>query len=198
MDELKAIFASNLIRLRTEAGWTQAELGEKLHYSDKSVSKWERAEAIPDALVLKTMAAIFGTTVDELLTSHDEWKPAPEQKGDRRYNPLYIILSAVVGVFFVCFLAFVVLWILDDVEWLILYAAVPVSIITLLVFNSIWYWGRRNMFIIMALLLSLMLLILFLTHRWQLALLLIPAEALVYLACNIGKKREPKQAPKEK
>ena len=56
MDELKAIFASNLIKLRTGAGLTQAELGEMLHYSDKSVSKWERAEAIPDAFVLKAIA----------------------------------------------------------------------------------------------------------------------------------------------
>ena len=34
MDELKLIFASNLIRLRTAAGMTQAELGEQLNYSD--------------------------------------------------------------------------------------------------------------------------------------------------------------------
>ena len=60
MDELKLIFASNLIRLRTAAGMTQAELGEQLNYSDKSISKWERGEAIPDAAVLKRMSEIFG------------------------------------------------------------------------------------------------------------------------------------------
>ena len=53
MDELKAVFAANLIRLRTGANLTQAELGEKLHYTDKAVSKWERAESVPDAMVLK-------------------------------------------------------------------------------------------------------------------------------------------------
>ena len=71
MDELKLIFASNLIRLRTAAGMTQAELAEKINYSDKSISKWERGEAIPDAFVLKQMAAIFKVTVDYLLTSND-------------------------------------------------------------------------------------------------------------------------------
>ena len=187
MDELKAIFASNLIRLRTEAGWTQAELGEKLHYSDKSVSKWERAEAVPDALVLKTMAGLFGLTIDELLTSHDEWKPAPEQKGDRRYNPLFLILCTLVGIFTAFLLAFLVLWILDDVEWLLLYAALPACIVTLLVFNSIWYRGKGNQYIIMALVLTLMLLVVFLTKSWQLLILLIPLEALVFLAFHIGK-----------
>ena len=38
MDELKLVVASNLIRLRQQAGMTQAELGEKLNYSDKTVS----------------------------------------------------------------------------------------------------------------------------------------------------------------
>ena len=46
---------------------TQAQLAELLNYSDKSVSKWERAEAVPDAYVLKHMSEIFGVTVDYLL-----------------------------------------------------------------------------------------------------------------------------------
>ena len=44
MDDLKKVVANNLIHLRQESGMTQAELGEKLNYSDKTVSKWERAE----------------------------------------------------------------------------------------------------------------------------------------------------------
>ena len=47
MDELKLIFASNLIRLRTAAGMTQAELGEQLNYSDKSISKGSAARPFP-------------------------------------------------------------------------------------------------------------------------------------------------------
>lgn len=190
MDELRAVFASNLIRLRSGAGWTQAELGERLHYSDKSVSKWERAEAVPDALVLKTMGELFSVTVDELLRSHDEWKPKADQKSDLRYNPLFIILCALVGLFTVFFLSFIILWLLDDVQWLLLYAAIPADLIVLLVFNTIWYQGKHNRYIIMALVLSLVLLAWFLLRRWQLILLLLPLEVLVYLAFNIRKTRE--------
>ena len=172
---------------------TQAQLGEILNYSDKSISKWERAEAVPDALVLKNMAGLFGLTIDDLLTSHDEWKPTPEQKGDRRYNPLFIILSTLVAIFTACLLVFVVLWIFDNVQWLVLYAAVPACIVTLLVFNSIWYRGKNNQFIIMALVLSLLLLVVLLTLRWQLLLLLIPLEALVFLAFHIGKGKKPEK-----
>ena len=52
MEDLKFITAANIISLRTKAGMTQAQLAELLNYSDKSVSKWERAEAVPDAYVL--------------------------------------------------------------------------------------------------------------------------------------------------
>ena len=62
LEELKLVTAANLIKLRTGAGMTQAELGAQLNYSDKSISKWERGEAIPDAYVLTQIAALFGVT----------------------------------------------------------------------------------------------------------------------------------------
>ena len=57
LNELKLVTASNIIRLRTGRGLTQAELGALLNYSDKTISKWERGEAIPDALIKKIEAA---------------------------------------------------------------------------------------------------------------------------------------------
>ena len=72
MEDLKVITASNIINLRTAKGLTQAELGELLNYSDKSVSKWERAEAVPDAYVLKKMSEIFGVSVDYILSRTDK------------------------------------------------------------------------------------------------------------------------------
>ena len=77
--ELKLVVASNLIKLRTGAGLTQAELGAKLNYSDKTISKWERGEAIPDAYVLTQLGEIFGVTVDNILSSHDSWQPVREE-----------------------------------------------------------------------------------------------------------------------
>ena len=109
MDELKLIFASNLIRLRTAAGMTQAELGEQLNYSDKSISKWERGEAIPDAAVLKRMSEIFGVTVDYLLDEHDAWQPAPDPADVRDRSHASIIQVALTGIVTLAVLVFVVL-----------------------------------------------------------------------------------------
>ena len=69
MDELKSIVAENLKALRTSAGLTQGELANRLNYSDKAVSKWERGESLPDVQVLKQLADMYGVGVDYLLSS---------------------------------------------------------------------------------------------------------------------------------
>ena len=52
MENLKNILAKNLVKLRKASNMTQSELAEKLSYSDKAVSKWERGESLPDIEIL--------------------------------------------------------------------------------------------------------------------------------------------------
>ena len=196
MEELKQIFAANLIRLRTAAGMTQAELAQLIHYSDKAVSKWERAESIPDAAVLKTLAVQFRVTVDYLLEAHedkDEVQPAPKKRG---FNTRMVILVALMGIWTVAMLIYAIFWILGRQVWLVAVAALPVTLIALLVFNSLWNRGRYNMWIVAGLVFSLFLLIYCsLVPRfnvWQLFLVLIPAEATVFLSFHIRVRRNNK------
>lgn len=194
IEELRAIFASNLIRHRTELGLTQAELGEKIHYSDKSISKWERAEAIPDAYVLTLLAQEFGVTVNDLLTSDTGWKPQEDELHKSvTYSRLFIVLCAIAGIWTFSILSFVVLWIISGIHWSTLLIAVPLSLITLLVFNSVWNHGHRNMYIIMSLVLCVVLLLELVVRDWRLLLVLVPAEIVVVLACHI--RRQPPPAP---
>ena len=193
MDELKLIFASNLIRLRTAAGMTQAELGEQLNYSDKSISKWERGEAIPDAAVLKRMSEIFGVTVDYLLNEHDAWQPGPEPAAcDRSHHA--IILVALMGIVTLAVLVFVVLWLwLGAVEWIVFACFVPAAVSTYLVLNSVFFGGRGNLYVVLGLVASIfavgyLVLLRFGMNFWQLFLILIPAEAVVYFSFHIRAK----------
>ena len=192
MDDLKLIFASNLIKLRTEAGYTQAELAAKINYSDKSISKWERGEAIPDAYVLKMLSEIFHVSVDDLLNSDSNWKSQDADYSRKvEYSQLSIILTSVVGIFTICLLEFIIVWaVFGKFHWIGLYAAVPISLIALLVLNSIWYKGRHNMYIVASLVLTLILLVYFIVlafknNFWQILILIIPAEIIVYLAFHI-------------
>jgi len=192
MDELKAITASNIIDLRTKAGMTQLELAEKLNYSDKSVSKWERAEAIPDAYVLKKISEIFGVTVDYLLTSHDDWKPVVIYDDLRRKGKT-ITTIAIVGIWTMALLLFIIFWLLGEIHWLIFIYAVPISLVTLLVLNSVWQRGKNNYFIIAALVVSIFasIYLSFLRYNWwQIFLLIIPAEIIVFLSSRLHKKKK--------
>ncbi len=188
MEDLKVVFASNLIRLRTEAGLTQVQLAEKLNYSDKSVSKWERGEALPDVLVVKTMADLFGVTVDFLLTSHDEWKVEPVKT---HISTSTITTIVMLGIWTAAFLLFVIFWMADRLLWLILVAALPISLVTLLVLNNVWGRIRYNTLIVSLLVLSifgLFYVIFELQKPWQIFLVAIPSLAIVWFSFHIRRK----------
>ena len=53
--------------LRTKAGVTQSDLGEKLSISAQAISKWERNESQPDIETLKKLAEIYNVTVAEII-----------------------------------------------------------------------------------------------------------------------------------
>lgn len=191
MDDLKVITASNIINLRTAKGMTQAELGELLNYSDKSVSKWERAEAVPDAYVLKKMSGIFGVSVDYLLSSHDSWeRPESFKKEERNFHSNVITILVIFGIWTLAFLIYIIGWLLEANWWLLFVYAVPVSLITFLVLNSVWEQGKNNRHIIYALVASIFITV-YITFRsynpWQILLLLIPAELIVFLSFRIKK-----------
>ena len=192
LEELKLITASNIINLRTQAGMTQAELGSKLNYSDKTISKWERAEAIPDAFVLKQMGELFGVSVDNLLSSHDEWKPIPTEEPATEqvsYSTGRIIAIAVIGVWTLALTAFVALWLVGLIVWQVFAAALPISILVYMVLICVFHRKRYLQHVIAVFVLSLFVAGFLLCypryHPWQLFLIVIPAEIIVYLSCNL-------------
>ena len=195
MEEMKLVVAGKLIRLRKESGLTQAELGERLNYSDKTVSKWERGESIPDAYVLTQLAQLYGITVDALLRDADPWMdPVKKQRLEERENaPRFssavVTMVAIMGIWTMAVIMFVIFWVaMDAIVWQVFACAVPLSLVTLLVLNSVWNRGRHNLIIVMALVacvVALVYLFLLPLNPWQLFLILIPAEIVVVLCFNI-------------
>lgn len=195
MDEIKKTIAKNLTVLRQTAGLTQAELAEFLCYSDKSVSKWERGESAPDISVLKAIADRFSVTVDYLITPHDDDEPlpAPEDEPESAVNTHRITVVAVLGIFGVSFIVFVILWLAGTLTPLPMAIATPIALITMLVLNSIWEGGKNNFYIVSALMLSIfgLLYLIFLSQNWwQLFLIAIPAELIIFVAFHIKSPRK--------
>lgn len=76
MDNVKI---GNLInKLRKEKGMTQLQLAEKLHISDKTVSKWERGLGCPDVSLLTDLSGVFGVDLEKLLSGQLD---ANEERG---------------------------------------------------------------------------------------------------------------------
>ena len=155
-EELKVRIGANIARLRKEKRMTQAELAERLNYSDKAVSKWERAESMPDVLTLTQLAEQFGTDVNELLS--DPSAPAapaasaPEKAAPKKEktlpSPSEMIRTADKGLIqkLSCALVWVVavfIWLVLDsfdlkYSWMVFVLAVMANAIVLLSLRSAW------------------------------------------------------------
>ena len=198
MQELKFIIAKNIQKLRQEKGMTQLELAEKLNYSDKTVSKWERGESLPDIVVLKNIADIFEVTLDYLVEAEHEGKPVTREMMDRNYRRNCYIITGT-SIFIVALMATLIFVILAMIfpgtsyPWLCYAYAIPSALIVWLVFNSIWFNPRRN-FLIVSLLVWSLLLALYLTfsmmgfHIWPIFLVGIPAQLIIWMWSKLKNK----------
>ena len=61
----KTEFGAFVAQNRKNLALTQKELAEKLHVTDKAVSKWERGLSYPDVTLLEPLAEVFGLGVTE-------------------------------------------------------------------------------------------------------------------------------------
>ena len=137
-NNFKSIVAQNIYYLRTQNSMTQFELGEKLNYSDKAISKWERGDSIPDAYVLKKMSELFGVTVDYILTEHTE----QERKLEPKKTKMSLAMLAnviMISIATVALLVFVIIAVADkgNYQWPIFIYAIPAIIIVGIVFSVI-------------------------------------------------------------
>lgn len=160
MEDIKHIVAKNITELRIHNNMTQMELAEKLNYSDKTISKWERAESSPDISVLVEISDLFGVTLDSLVRSEKIKKEIQEPKTEKKtYNHRAIAYVAESTAWIIAVLAFIITTLIlkkTTFQWLYFVYALPIVMIVKLVFNSIWFNPRHNYLIISALMWSIL------------------------------------------
>ena len=139
VNELKSVIAQNLIKYRKENGLTQQELAEKLNYSDKSISKWERGEGVPDIYILKQIAELYNVTVNDIIGME---KIENNATPTINKNHVLITLMSIGLVWLVATIIFAILKIIFPNTLTISYCyiyAIPISFIVLYIFNRIWF-----------------------------------------------------------
>lgn len=106
----KQQFGNFIAGNRRAAGLTQKALAQRLHVTDKAVSKWERALSYPDVTLLEPLAEALGMGVEELMACQrqpekkEEERPVKNlleisrenQRAERRRSILWSALSALV------------------------------------------------------------------------------------------------------
>ena len=149
-DKLKLNIGQNIAARRRHLGLTQAELAEKLNYSDKAVSKWERGDSVPDVVTLATLAEMFAIRVDDLFQEPTEEVILPEEEQPRkRVNRSVIQMLVSLLVWFEALSVYVVL---DAAEiprsWVGFLYAVPTIALVLVILRSAWKMYNLNHFLI--------------------------------------------------
>lgn len=205
-EKLKKQIGVNIGTYRKRQGLTQAGLAQKLNYSDKAVSKWERGESVPDVLTLMQLAELLDITVNELLVDPEALPENPgamervmgkavEKTFKRKADKRIILGLASLLVWFVALFLFVVLSSFGlSKSWLWFIYAVPADAIVMLSLRSAWRDFRWNQALISAIvwggLLSLYMSILmfFGMNFWKLFLLGIPGQIAIFLWFRLYRK----------
>lgn len=137
---LRQQIAANLVYYRKLHNLTQAELAESIKYSDKSISKWERADGVPDIFVLTLLAELYNVTVNDLISENAPLPPPPASYLNR--NRVIILLMSVGLAWLAATVAYTVLRIAIPsfvYSWYCFIIAIPVSCIIAVVFTALWW-----------------------------------------------------------
>ena len=211
-ENLKSQIGVNIALQRKRLGMTQLELAEKLNYSDKAVSKWERGESVPDVLTLVQLADLFEIPVNQLLEDPNALPGNPgklekamtqvsEKALKRKANKNVILGLSSTLVWFIALLVFVFISSFDLPDsWIAFFYAVPVNASVLLSLRSAWRdyrWNRILVSIIVwGTLISLYttFLVFLNFNMWKIFLLGIPGEIAVFLWFRLFRTEEPELA----
>lgn len=192
MNNIREIVASNILNLRKHNHLTQLELAEKIKYSDKAISRWEKGEVLPDIETLSNLAEIFGVSISYMFEEHIEVEKKFILTKEFTNKTIMALLSISV-IWLIATIAFVYAGIFLSISfWQAFIWAIPATIMVCIQFNR--KWGKKWLGLIMSsvfiwtLLLSLYLQ--FISYKmWLLFILGIPLQCLVVVAYFIKKKK---------
>ncbi len=116
--------ADNIKALRLQAGLKQSELGDKIAYSDKTISKWENGSSVPDISALCSIAEVFHLTVDDLVKPDASAKfvtVTDQEVKENHANEIAMVCLSVITVYMIVVFVYVALRILRNYSFWQLY-----------------------------------------------------------------------------
>lgn len=133
MKNIREIISHNIVSLRKQQGMTQLDLAQKVNYSDKAVSRWEKGEVMPDVETLQSISEAFNVPLAYLFEEHQK---VSDSIVESERNELLVKILMVLAVWTVATIVFVYGKInYNTIYWMIYVWAVPASCTMLLYLN---------------------------------------------------------------
>lgn len=124
---------------------TQAELAEKINYSDKSVSKWESGNGVPDVYTLMQIAKLFKVSLNDLVGEKTA-APAVKEQRTKGLEALIMLLSSGI-IWLVATCVFVALHLVmpgKEPWWMVFVFVAPLNAVLMIVFACAWKYRLLN------------------------------------------------------
>jgi transcriptional regulator with XRE-family HTH domain len=147
MEDIKEVISQNIATIRKKRKLTQVELSEKLNYSDKAISRWEKGESLPDIETLHKLSEILDVPVASFFEENAFAKQEFAKKKNLPNKIIVALLSCLV-VWIIATILYVYVYTYSDIKfWQAFIWAIPATTIILSYYNKIWGWPRISIFL---------------------------------------------------
>lgn len=157
MNNVREIISNNIVELRKAHHLSQAELGNALAYSDKTISKWERGESLPDIETLTNIAEYFKVDLNFFIVPHDNLSNKVNVNTKKSlYKKSLTAALLVLGILFICTTIFMYGYLSQkqgwQLSWLSFMYFAPISTLTIIIYMR-KYLNRLSFIILLSILL---------------------------------------------
>ncbi len=138
-EPLRLTVAHNLSALRKLKGITQSELAAAFDYTDKSISKWEHGETLPDIETLVQLAAFYSVDMNYLVTQHENSEKEGTGKQPFKVNKIVVSILSISILWILAITAYIEIELLLHIQfWMVFVWATAISFIMGFGWTLIW------------------------------------------------------------
>lgn len=139
MENVREVVTRNLLKLRKKNKLTQAELAEKLNYSDKAVSRWESGEVVPDVETLNKIAEVYQVELSALFDADLDTENMVKLTKAQTANRVAIVCLGISIVWLIAVVAYIYIYTFNGFSaWQSFIYAVPATFLIGFIFNRKW------------------------------------------------------------
>ena len=194
MENVTGIIGDNIAMLRRANGLTQQQLADKIGYSNKAVSRWEKGECLPSVETLCEICSFFGVEFEYLIVKHEQ---ALKIKNHSDANKIAIALLTCFAILTFAVVLFVYIKVVNDVYfWQVFVCAIPLCAAALYLLARRWKWGKLMKIILATVLLWSLLASVYVCtlqyNLWLIYLVGAPLQIIIALTFYVGKTEKRK------